>query len=119
MRNIPGSKLRWVVYSLAAVALFVAMAMPSGTNAAGSKGAENFKSKCASCHGADAKGQTPMAKMMKIKDLTSEEVQKQSDAELRDIIAKGKKPMPEFGSKLKKEEIDDLVAYLRELAKKK
>ena len=103
----------------AAFALLVAMALPSGTSAAGSKGAELFKSKCASCHGPDAKGQTPMGKMMKIKDLTSEEVQKQSDAELHEIIAKGKKPMPEYGSKLKKEEIDELVAYLRELGKKK
>jgi cytochrome c6 len=121
MQPLSGRKLRWVVSGFIAVfALVLTMALPSGTHAAsGSKGAELFKGKCAGCHGPDAKGQTSMGKMLKVKDLTSEEVQKQSDAELHEIIAKGKKPMPEYGTKLKKEEIDDIVAYLRELAKKK
>jgi cytochrome c6 len=121
MQQSAGKKIRWMVGGLiAGLAVAVVMALPTGTHAAsGSTGAELFKSKCAGCHGPDAKGQTSMGKMLKVKDLTSEEVQKQSDAELHDIIAKGKKPMPAYGTQLKKEQIDDLVAYLRELAKKK
>jgi cytochrome c6 len=121
MRLLHGTKIRFVVLNLfAGLAIILGMALPSGTNAADPpKGRELYKAKCAGCHGADAKGQTSMGKMMKVKDLTSEEVQKQSDSELHNIIAAGKKPMPAYGTQLKKEQIDELVAYLRGLAKKK
>ena len=103
-----------------ALAFAVAMALPSGTHAAdAAKGETLFKSKCAMCHGPDGKGNTKMGTMLKLKDLGSEDVQKLKDAEIREIIDKGKKPMPAYGDKLKKEEIDDLVAHIRDLAKKK
>ena len=78
-----------------------------------------FKAKCSSCHGPDGAGKTTMGTMLKIRDLRSEDVQKQSDAELNRIIAKGKNKMPAFDGKLKKEQIEQLVGYVRELAKKK
>lgn len=99
-----------------AVVVGVSLASPRPSEA--SKGQETFKGKCASCHGPDGKGQTAMGKMMKVKDLGSAEVQKQTDKELSDIISKGKSPMPGFGSQLKKAQIDELVAYVRELGKK-
>jgi mono/diheme cytochrome c family protein len=121
MRWIADRKIRLVIPGLfAALAFVLFMAMPPGTHAASAtEGQELFKAHCASCHGPDGKAQTSMGKMLKIKDLSSEEVQKKSDAELHDIIAKGKKPMPAYGTQLKKEQIDDLVAYIRELGKKK
>ncbi len=76
-----------------------------------------FKKDCAMCHGADARGQTPMGKRLNIKDLHSAEVQKQTDAELTTIIRDGKAKMPAFKDKLKPEEIRDLVTYIRELGK--
>lgn len=79
--------------------------------------AADYKSKCATCHGAEGKGDTAMGKTMKVKDLASEEVQKQSDAELATIIEKGKKPMPGYEGKLTKEQIDGLVKYIRSLKK--
>jgi cytochrome c6 len=82
-------------------------------------GAAIFKSKCAMCHGQDGSADTMMGKKMKIKDLRSEEVQKQTDAQLAEIIAKGKSPMMAYGKQLDKEKIDDVVAFIRELAKKK
>jgi len=82
-------------------------------------GTEIFKGKCAVCHGPDAKGQGPMGKSLHVPDLTSPEVQKQSDAELADTITKGKNKMPAYGDKLSKEQIGQLVAYVRDLAKKK
>lgn len=121
MKLIADRKIRLVVPSLVAgLALVLFMALPAGTHAAdATQGQSLFKSKCAGCHGPDGKGQTSMGKMMKLKDLGSEDVQKMSDTEIHDIIAKGKKAMPAFGSKLKKEQIDDLVAYIRGLGKKK
>src|SRR6516162_6600887 len=77
-----------------------------------------FKSKCAPCHGPDGKAQTPMGKTLKIRDLGSSEVQSQSDAQLTEIVTKGKNKMPAFDGKLSKEQITGLVAYVRELSKK-
>jgi cytochrome c553 len=79
--------------------------------------AADYKAKCATCHGPDGKGDTAMGKTMKVKDLGSDEVQKQSDAELTTIIEKGKKPMPAYEGKLTKEQIDGLVKYIRSLKK--
>jgi mono/diheme cytochrome c family protein len=59
-----------------------------------------------------------MGKKMKLRDLRSAEVQKQSDAQLTEIIAKGKSPMQAYEKQLGKEKIQELVAYLRQLGKK-
>jgi len=81
-------------------------------------GEDIYRAKCASCHGLDGAGQTAMGRALKIRDLRSEDVQKQTDADLIRILAKGKNKMPAFDGKLKKEQIEQLVVYLRELAKK-
>ena len=81
-------------------------------------GATLFKSKCAACHGPDGKAETTMGKTLKIRDLGSPAVQNQSDAQLTEIVTKGKNKMPAFDGKLSKEQIAGLVAYVRELGKK-
>ncbi|HST11177.1 MAG TPA: cytochrome c, partial [Terriglobales bacterium] len=75
--------------------------------------ADVYKAKCASCHGADGKGDTPAGKSMKVKDLASDDVQKMSDADLTSTIEKGKKPMPGYEGKLTKDQIDGLVKWIR------
>jgi len=85
---------------------------------AAENGAALFASKCAMCHGADAQGKTLMGAKMNIRSLVSPEVQKQPDAELSQMIASGKNKMPAYGSKLSKDEIAQLTAHIRQLAKK-
>jgi cytochrome c6 len=80
-------------------------------------GAAVYKSKCAMCHGPDGAGQTTMGKNMKLRDLRSADVQKQTDAELVKWIADGKGKMPAYKSKLTAAEIDALVAFIRTLKK--
>ena len=80
--------------------------------------ASMYKAKCASCHGADGKGETPAGKALKARDFASPEVQKETDEELVVVIQKGKNKMPAYGSSLKDPQIKDLVAYIRGLAKK-
>jgi cytochrome c6 len=80
--------------------------------------AATYKTKCAACHGADGKGETTIGKTNKIRDLGSAEVQQQSDADLTAIIANGKSKMPAYGKSLKPDQMKDLVAYIRSLAKK-
>ena len=77
-----------------------------------------YKAKCAACHGPDGKGETPIGKAGKLRDLGSAEVAKQSDEDLAEIISNGKNKMPGFGKTLKPEQIKDLVAYIRGFSKK-
>ncbi len=77
-----------------------------------------YKAKCAMCHGQDGAGKTPMGQALKIPDLHSEDVQKLSDEQLTEIIAKGKNKMPAYEAKLSKEQITKLVGFVRDLAKK-
>ena len=80
-------------------------------------GAAIYKAKCAMCHGPDGAGQTPMGKNMKLRDLRSADVQKQTDAELVKWIADGKGKMPAYKGKLSADEINALVAFIRTLKK--
>lgn len=74
--------------------------------------AATYKAKCAMCHGPDGKGGK-----MGTRDFASAEVKAETDAQLTDIITKGKGKMPAYGEKLKDTEIKDLVAHIRSLAK--
>jgi len=74
-----------------------------------------YKSKCASCHGADGTG-SAMGNKMGTHDFASADTQKMSDAELGDAITNGKNKMPKYTS-LKPEEVKGLVAYIRSLKK--
>ncbi|PYV50804.1 MAG: hypothetical protein DMG92_06415 [Acidobacteria bacterium] len=86
--------------------------------AAQSDAASLFKSKCVLCHAPDGSGNSPSGKALKAKDLRSEETQKKSDAELAQVITQGRNKMPAFGQKLNLGQIQQLVAYIHELAKK-
>jgi mono/diheme cytochrome c family protein len=81
--------------------------------------AKFFSSNCTLCHSANGSGDSPTGKALHAKDLRSEEVQKQDDAALAEVIAKGKGKMPAFGGKLKPDDVTKLVAYIRQLAKQK
>lgn len=80
--------------------------------AAAQDAAATYKAKCAMCHGPEGKGGK-----MGTRDFASAEVKGESDAQLTEIITKGKGKMPAYGEKLKDTEIKDLVAYIRGLAK--
>jgi mono/diheme cytochrome c family protein len=106
------------VLNRALLATLVAVVILWGTGLAAQDAAGTFKSKCAACHGADAKGNTPVGTKMGIKDLASPDVQKMSDDELTAAIADGKNKMPSYKKSLKPDQIKELVGYVRSLAKK-
>lgn len=78
----------------------------------------NYKAKCAGCHGPDGTGSTAAGKAMKVRDFHDPDVQKQTVAELADIISNGKNKMPKYSDKLKDTEIKDLAAYVHDLGRK-
>jgi cytochrome c6 len=80
-------------------------------------GKKLFSAKCATCHAQDGSGNTSVGKSLKAADLRSPDVQKKSDADFYTQVEKGKGKMPPFGAALNKTQINDVVAYLRELGK--
>ena len=104
-----------LLVTVSVLALAVALAVPVKSFAEGS--GDVFKAKCAMCHGADGSGNTAMGKKFGLKDLGSADVQKESDANIAQIITKGKDKMPAYEGKLTKDQINDLVKYIRTLKK--
>ena len=88
------------------------------STAAFADGAATFKAKCALCHGANGAGDTTTGKSMKVRDLRSAEVQKQTDVELTKVISGGKGKMPPYGKQLSTADIEALIAYIRTLKAK-
>jgi mono/diheme cytochrome c family protein len=72
-----------------------------------------YKSKCAVCHGASGKGDTPAGKSMGVADLAKSA--SKSDSELKAVIEKGRNKMPAYGKSLKPAEVDGLIAYIKSL----
>ena len=84
------------------------------------KAERNWKGKCASCHGADGKGQTDQGKKMHVEDVTAAAWQKgKTDAQIKKAIEDGAKKgdavMEGFKDKLDAASIDGLVKYVRTL----
>jgi cytochrome c6 len=77
-----------------------------------------YKSKCASCHAADGSGSNAVGKSMKVRDLRSADVQKQTDIELTKVIAGGKGKMPAYGKQLSTAQIEGLIAHIRTMKAK-
>ncbi|HEU4889583.1 MAG TPA: cytochrome c [Thermoanaerobaculia bacterium] len=104
--------------TLTVLTLCILIAAPSAfAGGSGSDGAAIYKAKCAMCHGPDGAGQTTMGKNLKLRDLRSADVQKQTDAELVKWIADGKGKMPAYKGKLTPADIDALVGFIRTLKK--
>jgi mono/diheme cytochrome c family protein len=76
-----------------------------------------YKTKCAMCHAANGSGDTAMGKKLGARAFASPEVQKQTDAQLIEITAKGKNKMPAYEKKLTDDQIKQLVAYIRTFKK--
>jgi mono/diheme cytochrome c family protein len=104
--------LKTVLVALLAVGLIAACASPAFADDA----AATYKAKCAMCHGPDGKGSAAGTKMG-VRDFASPEVKAETDAQLTDVITKGKGKMPAYAGKLKDDEIKGLVTYVRGLAK--
>lgn len=110
LNRLANSGVKWILF--ASLLLFCVPALRAQNAEA------NYKAKCAGCHGPDGSGSTPAGKAMKVRDFHSPEVQKETEAEMIDIITNGKEKMPKYAGKLKDSEIKDLATYVRELGKK-
>jgi len=80
-------------------------------------GADNYKAKCAMCHGADGLAATPMGKTMKIASFKDPAMVKAPDAQFIASTTNGKNKMPAYKGKLTDPQIKDVIAYIRTLQK--
>ncbi len=114
-----------ILMLLLAIAVSVEPARAAGDAAAGAK---IYAERCARCHGKNGEGNGPdLEKLHPTSspvNWTRPVVMKQwSDKEIVDIITKGGKAvrsspvMPPFGGKLTEAQIQDLLAFIRSLAK--
>ncbi len=102
---------------MTAIALVGALALAGAALASDNElGKKIYAQKCASCHGADGKGNAKMGEMLKVSIPALVGGPTRTDAELVKIISEGKKPMPAFAKKLSKEELDAVAHYAKELA---
>jgi mono/diheme cytochrome c family protein len=90
----------------------------SPASAAPGSAQDVYLDKCSVCHAQDGSGNTAKGRKLKVKNVHSPEVQKLSEAEMIDIVAKGKgKDMDGFEKELGMDMVKQLVAYYRSLAK--
>ena len=111
---------QWIVGLAAALPLAAAHAEVD------KKTERTWKSKCASCHGVDGKGQTDTGKKMGVKDYSTADWQKsKTDAQLKEAILNGvaarevdgkKQEMDGYKGKFD-DQVDGLVALIRGLKK--
>jgi mono/diheme cytochrome c family protein len=108
-----------------AFALFATLLSFSAHAEVDKKILRTWKAKCASCHGEDGKGATEQGKKMGVRDMTSGDFAQETDAKMKDAITNGIKQtkngktqeMEPYKDKVKPEDIDALVAYVKSLKK--
>jgi cytochrome c6 len=105
--------MKKAVIFIVLIAIVFALATPAIAQSA----ADNYKAKCKMCHGEDGTAATPMGKNMNIPSFKDPTVVKMTDQQLNDIIANGKGKMPKYGDKLTKDQVGDLVKFIRGLQK--
>jgi mono/diheme cytochrome c family protein len=104
------------------ITLTAAMVLASVWAASAAGGADLWTQHCASCHGADGKGQTKMGQHYGVKDLSDAKVQAAltDDQALKAIKEgvtgdDGKQKMKPFADKLSDDDVKALIAYVRTL----
>ncbi len=105
--------MKKAVILIVLIAVVFALATPAIAQSA----ADNYKAKCKMCHGEDGTAATPMGKNMTIPSFKDPTVVKMTDQQLDDIITNGKGKMPKYGDKLTKDQVTDLVKFIRGLQK--
>ena len=98
------------------VATLALIASAGLTWAAAAEGKDVYTAKCVACHGPNGEGKAAIAKMMNvtIAPLASKEVQAKTDAELKEVVLKGKGKMKPIAGVTEKQAAD-VVAFLRTL----
>ena len=101
------------VLAIVGIVFSASLALAAGDAKAGKA---IYEKACKSCHGAAGAPNPAIAKMMKVemKDLSSAEVQKVSDGDMKKVITEGKGKMKPVKTAT---DVDAVIAYVRSLKK--
>jgi mono/diheme cytochrome c family protein len=110
------------IYSVALVILVSLSALGAGRetpNSYARPATQLYRRYCVSCHGTDGKSKTSKGRYSHARDLTDADWQSDvSDERIFNSITNGRNVrgnMPPFGQKLKEDEINSLVTFVRQL----
>jgi mono/diheme cytochrome c family protein len=109
-RQLPAAEERKIAEPKATTAPIAAKAPKNGR--------QIYVAKCFACHSSDGSGTGTIGRRMQIPSLASPQVQGQSDEILASVISNGVGKMPAYKKKYNTEQIQLLVAYIRELVRK-
>ncbi|HEX4758875.1 MAG TPA: cytochrome c [Terracidiphilus sp.] len=104
-----------ITTGISLIAIMASMTMTAAF--AQSSGADVYKTKCQSCHGAAGVPSAGMAKAMGVKPATDPAVKSQTEAKMIAVTTNGAGKMPAFKGKLTDAQIKDSVAFFRTFAK--
>lgn len=110
------------VFAVVLIAIIIFLVFPSPSWAADDP-AVLFQNKCAVCHGANGRANTPLGKKQSIPSFASEKVQRTPNADLIDFILDGgkeKRASHSFAGKgISQEDATKLATFIKALGKKK
>ena len=105
----------WIV--VATATLLLMHSVPALAAAQDHSARNLFNSTCASCHGQSGVP-TAVGKSLNAPDLGTTSVQKQTTAQLQQIISEGKGNMPPFKGSLSESQIESVITYIRMFSKR-
>ena len=113
---------RMRIYLIALMVLICLPAFASTAVPAEPAAPQSYRRYCVSCHGSDGKAKTSKGRFSHARDLTDTEWQDNvSDERIFNSIMNGRNVrgnMPSFANKLKENEVNSLVTFVRELKAK-
>jgi cytochrome c6 len=101
----------------AGLTLVALLAVTTSAALAQSPGADVYKVKCQSCHGADGLASSGVGKIMKVKPATDASVKKMSETEMIAAVRDGVGKMRPYKDSLTDPQIKDAVDYFRTFVK--
>lgn len=112
MHRMRDRRYRWVVVVVLTVVTLLSacaqeVALPADADPELRAGADVYRARCSSCHGADGGGAIGPS----LQEIES----RLDDAGQRAAVVEGKNSMPAFGTTLSEADIDAVVRYTREI----
>jgi mono/diheme cytochrome c family protein len=93
---------------------FLLLSAPAGADV---DGKAVYDKSCASCHGPDGKGETPVGRALKVVDLiTKRWASPDAIPDIEKTVREGVPRMPAMGAKLKPEEIAAVARFTQQMA---
>jgi len=119
MRRLTGTTISSLLSFLLSFLTFLPFPFSEAIAADIAKGKAIYNEKCALCHGRTGKGDGPVGASLNPKppSFISKEMIAHPDTRHKAVMIEGRGAMPSFKDQLSEEEIEDVLAYTRTLAK--